>query len=185
MRLQALVLTFTLFVISPFILLGQYSTCLIYDKHGKLVVDSSFSISPEQYRQWILIEDLICTRILTRIKYPDMMLDNGVGCELITSFTIDSLGKVNNLRLEKYLEDSIDEKNTQMRLFLKAVFSSIIDISGDFKMLSVSSGGRYYLPFYFEVKDGVFEKGILNHKVSIIRRKNEFGDYPRKEKRWW
>jgi hypothetical protein len=117
----------------------------IYNNKGYLRSDTTLRISHEQLNKWKLIEYRLLQHLIENIKYPILLIENGIWKEhLIISFAIDSSGTVISIKkivgLTGGIEDSV-QKSLNNFQEIKILMSS------------VHKTETYYLPIDLEFID--------------------------------
>jgi hypothetical protein len=159
--------------ILTFSLRGQtIQTSKLFDSNGRLYVDTTLKISKEQLTRWISIEDTLTKKILIRLHYPQILLENEITGKLIISFTVDIYGVFNDFRIEKYYSlMSKDKLEMDIKMFAETCFGSTVYFSGDFIKLGFKSDKnekeRYYLPFEFKIISDKTRKTIKNSYLTF------------------
>jgi hypothetical protein len=152
---------------------------IIYDSKGKLMVDTSFVINQMQLTKWIEVEDSLSVRIMNRIHCAPILKDNEIQAQIVVSFTIDSIGRFNDFRIERSQSQSISDTSKMYWKFLEmysaSIFQSVLWTSQDFVssnfIASSSVLEKYFLPFEFSYDDKPGNM-IRNGWIKLINKKN-------------
>ncbi|MES2628544.1 MAG: hypothetical protein V4616_06195 [Bacteroidota bacterium] len=153
----------------------------LYNSSGALNADPSYKIGKKELIRWAGLEDSLIKNVLTRVAYPQMMLDNSISSSMIISFTIDGKGFLNDFRIENYKSHlKKNELPNDIKLLSAACFNALIHLSGKYISPQITSkiSNRYYLPFRFIANGKENSKGILDHWIVIS---NKYPDLIPKE----
>jgi hypothetical protein len=137
-------------------LASPFAHSKLYTSTGKLIVDSSLSISNQQLVEWLMVEDTLAKLVLKYLKYPVMELDNGIQGKVIISFVLNKDGKIDSLRLERPRRpNSQDRLDLDIRNFSNASFWFLRSASKEFTNIdfhsNLSKGNKYFIPFSFNI----------------------------------
>lgn len=101
LRLKIVTLFFVLFSISSF----AQKESKIYDKKGRLIADTTFSISKLQLKRFIKIEDTLLYQIMINIRYPEIERETVISNDLIVvSFTIGKDDSIRGFKLRENMD---------------------------------------------------------------------------------
>lgn len=167
-----------LILISTF-LKGQDKSVL-YDNNGKLIADSTYSISVEDLPQIIEIEKQIINQILEKVKYPEVVSENHMNATLIASIFIDDSRNIrlkNIIHKELYftylhrnIRDDFDDKDDP---YLDKEISDLFNYRLVLKSKGIANI-TLHIPFKFvmtsETVDKNFNRGcfILQAKETVF-----------------
>lgn len=126
----------------------QYQHSAFYYNNGKLEADTTFSISPEQFRVWRQAENNISTWISSNLNYPTLAERNGVEGQIIIAFDCTS-DEIKNIRVVKAKTIIFNEEG------IKALQKSTVNILDEFKLwqrkFNLKIAGTYYVPIDFSL----------------------------------
>lgn len=98
LRLKITTLFFVLFSLCSF----AQKESRIYDQKGRLIADTTFSISKLQLKRFIKIEDTLLYQIMINIRYPEIERETVISNDLIVvSFTIGKDDSIRGFKLER------------------------------------------------------------------------------------
>ena len=160
------------FLVLLFILLmrqevkSQNSNSSIYNSNGQLYIDTSFSISAEQYKSWLHVESNLIA-YFSNLEFPNIYVENSIYPKgiLIVSFRCDS----NDISDITVLNDT-SLYGKQAILGLKKQGRNI---ASELKLgASYSSKGKYlglyYIPINFRLID-FYQELRKSNAVPIIK----------------
>ena len=147
----------------------------MYNSKGQVIADTTFIITKEQLNKWINVEDSLTKMILSKLRYPDMLLENGMSGQIIISFSVDKNGMFNDFRLEKYLSElSKDKLMIDIKFFTENAFGSTLFYSGDFAkqgFIADKKIEKFYIPFKFDTIDDHDIREVRKGWLTFLRKK--------------
>jgi len=132
---------------------GQESK--LYTDNGKLICDSTISISRIQLKSWSKIEDSLINNVFQYYKIPRLNLEHNYECNFILSFYIENNGSITNIRVEK--TDSIKSQDSILILayingierILKTNIGKVYSLTNRKEPEAIN---KFFLPFSFGIK---------------------------------
>ncbi len=145
---------------------SQNSQSSIYNSNGQLYIDTSYSISSEQYKSWSHAEsNLMC--YFSKLEFPTIYLENNISPKgiLIISFRCDT----NDISDITVLNDT----SLYAKQIILGLKKQSRNIASELKLgASYSSKGkylgRYYIPINFRLID-FYQELRKSNAVPIIK----------------
>jgi hypothetical protein len=113
--------------------------------------------------------------ILLKLRYPDMLLENGMSGQIIISFSVDTNGMFNDFRLEEYhSEFSKDKLMVDIKFFTENAFGSTLYYSGNFANQGFKADKKiekFYIPYKFETVDCHDIREVKNGWLTFLKKK--------------
>ena len=137
-------------LLTPLFSNAQHS--YIYNEKGQLRVDTTLSISQNQYQIWSLIEGNILAHVSNNIDYNAMAKASGITGVIIVAFDCDTLD-LKNIRLLNGIGGGLDEN------VIDGIHNISKKIVGEFRMIQgvrrkgspLEYLGTYYIPISFKI----------------------------------
>jgi len=133
-------------------LLSRAQKSYIYNEMGQLRVDTTLSISQNQYRIWCSIEGNILSHVSNSIDYNRMAKESGLTGIIIVAFDSDTLD-LKNIRLLNQFGGGLDENViTGINKISKKIVNEFRMIQGiRRKGTPLEYLGTYYIPISFKI----------------------------------
>lgn len=141
----------------------------IYDKHGRLLVDSTFQISKKQLKKFSVIEQPFADSLLKIIKYPPVYQENEINFDVILSFYLNDRGRLDSVKIEKINSDVVKAKYI-IDWLRSTLIMSDNNFSEAFKARK-SKSEKYYLPLKFVLDKDAGMTGIISGWVLKKQKK--------------
>ncbi|MDO3644929.1 energy transducer TonB [Mucilaginibacter sp. L3T2-6] len=133
---------------------------MLYNNHRKLMIDTSFTISTETYRNIRTIEKVLLPVIFNNIKYPEVARQNGERGTVIVQLTIDNKSM---LYTYKIVKSDLEIFNPPVNQLFKNLSKYVRDA-----ICPAGQSINIYIPVRFFLNQDNFEKTLkLNHSVTI------------------
>lgn len=146
----------------------------IYDKKGRLIANSSFSIGKKQLNFFIKIQDTLIKQLISnQVEYPEEMREANMSESFIISFEINNEGNFRNIELENIKHARRYDSSTCIRYFLPAIstaFEKIKPLSGKTPAYITNKKFLFAFKFYLtnEEDSAYFSQGLFLIRGKLI-----------------
>lgn len=148
-------------------------TSYLYNLKGQLLIDTTFTISSEQFEIWKRAEYNILLFVSEDVEYSRIAKEAGIKGIAIIAFDCDSIS-IKNIRLIKKLGGGLDE------VIIEGIKKSNDIIISQFKRYQNNKNGEklnyqgtYYIPFDFSLID-MYELIKTKNAIPIFESKPPF-----------
>ncbi len=141
----------------------------IYDKKGRLIADTSYSISKSQLKFLLKFEHDLIKQVNSLIWYPEACRDANLSDKITVSFQINDSGKVSNIALEG------KKGKTYSTFFLSVIKHSMEKIEPlSYSLPAEVISKKYFLVFNFQLIENIKnDETCFSSGIFIIKGKKE------------
>jgi hypothetical protein len=145
----------------------------IYDKKGRLVADTSFSISKTQLKFFTKIEDTLIKQILHNpVEYSEIARDANVQDTLVISFIINTNGIISDIRLENKKYRHFEDSGACSHYFLPKVTATLEKVKLSTNKIPTNViNKKYFLVFIFHLENNKEDKTYFRKGIFIVNGK--------------
>ena len=146
---------------------SQSTASLLYNEHGQLKADTSFSISQSQLKAWKGVENLFIKELISDVQYSTFAKENDLSGLSIISFDLDSTKQLKNFKIIKQVGGGLEEC---LKIFIKS-----------FKYLNTlaptdKDSLTYYISVDFELVDAA-KTMVKTHAIPVATVKFDYIQY--------